>query len=736
LGGVRPFPVFTMKMTGLSLLGLALAACASLVQGSLLSGSRSTSPVEKVVKLLEELKTRLEEDEKTEQQVYDKYACWCEKTTARKSEAIEGAKSDLRALGQDILSLKGKVATLAAEIAQGTTDIATNEEAQKEATAIRSKENAAYMAETAELKQAMEALSQALRILKSATSSMAMVQASDALSSALTAAGAKVEAAIAAAPGKSLGKFTRKSPDHPSRLMLVRELGHSKVHYAPQSATIQGILQEMYQTFATDLQAADSTEADANRAFEDLMATKQEELILLQAELKKDQKDKAESEQMLAESTQAYDDTEEQMKADIEFFDQTKAGCTAKANEWTERQTLRTQELAGIQEALKILTSDDARELFGKAFQPGIAPSFFQATEVAASSTLAPVVKKAFQALKEPAAKYHNLRLATIAGKVKLAKVGHFDEVISAIDKMVEDLKAEQTADIAKRDQCVEEYHKINSTTADLKWKIEVNEATIGKLSALIEKLNGEVLETSGQIEDVKAQIVEMKDQRKAENDAFLEAKKDDEDAIVLLNQAKDAISAYYAEHNIDLGKIQLVQQEPEFKKSQDQAPDADFSDKAHRKGESKGVLSILSMLAEDLANEIKVAQKAEEAAQLDFESALAAAATLQEKLEEKRTNLKVAITNRKADKGEEESKLETNEGDLSDEEKYEQEIKPDCDFMINNFDSRAEKRTAELNGLREAKEFLAGYEPDSDLALQQSAGKLSKVTLRTVARA
>lgn len=44
------------------------------------------------------------------------------------------------------------------------------------------------------------------------------------------------------------------------------------------------------------------------------------------------------------------------------------------------------------------------------------------------------------------------------------------------------------------------------------------------------------------------------------------------------------------------------------------------------------------------------------------------------------------------------------------------EEIKPDCDFAIDNFQERMDKRTAELDGLHQAKEFLAGYQPSSAL--------------------
>merc|ERR1719329_1373843 len=109
------------------------------------------SPVEKVVQLLKDLKTKIGNDGKEDQIIYDKYACWCEKTTKRKAAFIEESQMELRALGQQILKLKGKIATLTAEIAELAAEIKANEEAQAEATAIRQKENAAYQAESVEM---------------------------------------------------------------------------------------------------------------------------------------------------------------------------------------------------------------------------------------------------------------------------------------------------------------------------------------------------------------------------------------------------------------------------------------------------------------------------------------------------------------------------------------------------------------------------------------------------------
>merc|ERR1719158_1354694 len=132
------------------------------------AAAHQDNPVTKVVELIQELKAKIEADGKAEQKVYDKFACWCEKTTARKAGAIEEAKTSIEELSEKVLNLKGKTATLKAEIAQLEKDISGNIEGTKEATTIREKETADYNKERSDLEQAIGALERAIGILTGA----------------------------------------------------------------------------------------------------------------------------------------------------------------------------------------------------------------------------------------------------------------------------------------------------------------------------------------------------------------------------------------------------------------------------------------------------------------------------------------------------------------------------------------------------------------------------------------
>merc|ERR1719262_1514487 len=190
----------------------------------------SGAVVSRVVNLIEELKAKIQQDGKVEQKLYDKYACWCETTSARKAN-----------------------------------DIHENGKQAAEATAIRQKENAAYMANKGEMEQTLGALERAINTLSGAGTKTALLQMSrpaDELSLLSTAA--SVHEAVKALPVghplsqqqlSALQAFTSDPAEY------YDQKAEKKASYNPASATIQGILKDMYDTFSMNLEK--NTEAEA-----------------------------------------------------------------------------------------------------------------------------------------------------------------------------------------------------------------------------------------------------------------------------------------------------------------------------------------------------------------------------------------------------------------------------------------------------------------------------------------
>jgi hypothetical protein len=657
----------------------------------------SGSPVERVVNLIKGVRDRAIADGEAEETMYNKYACWCETTAKRKAAAIEQAQADERRLIQSILSGKGLIATKVAEIKTDTADIAAAEDAIAKETSIRKKQNGEYMADSSETKDAIAAMEKAIEVLAKGSS---LLQLSD---------GSKhVRALLELLPASHTVKA--------QHLSLLSEFAssHDTSRYAPQSATIQGILTDMYATFASDLEDMTSTEATQNTDFEAFIDNKETEIVNLKAHRKECQETKAKAEKQLAEDTAEYDDTKAEREANIEFFDQTQEACQSKSDEWDERKSLRAEEIKGMNEALDVLTSDEARELFAKSIKPGKETMLLQ---ISSDNVMSAPASHAYSVLKKEAAKSHSLRLAMIAVNIRNAKSGHFDQVIASIETIMQTLTEENLADIKKRDECKDQYQEIESTMKDLEWKIDNNDAMIAKLTGKINDAEDEKAATIAEIENVDQQLEDMLSQRKEENTAFKAARSDDASAIELLELAKEKLTAFYKKNKIPV----FIQQGPNFAVSDDQAPDATFSDKGKRSGETKGIVSLMTMLIEELNDEIKNDTANEEKTHLEYEADRKSAKKYRAELVDKKTTLEQTIADRTQDRTDEEGDKTSNQGDHTAEVEERAGIQPDCDWIIKNFQKRATARDAEMNGLRTAKEYLAGAKVPSLLQEKKS---------------
>merc|ERR1719230_105037 len=120
--------------------------------------SKATTPMAQAVQLIEELEKQVKKDGKKEQEDFDSYACWCEKTMQRKAGDIAAAKELITETEILIKKLKGEIASHGAEIDQLQKDIAQNKKAVKEATEVRDKEHGEYAKERSESEQCIGAL--------------------------------------------------------------------------------------------------------------------------------------------------------------------------------------------------------------------------------------------------------------------------------------------------------------------------------------------------------------------------------------------------------------------------------------------------------------------------------------------------------------------------------------------------------------------------------------------------
>jgi len=306
----------------------------------------------------------------------------------------------------------------------------------------------------------------------------------------------------------------------------------------------------------------------------------------------------------------------------------------------------------------------------------------------------------------------HSKRLALIAAAVRSSSEGHFDAVIEEIDELLKTLKSEEKADIVHRDWCKEETFKNENEASRYEYKIHKTEARETKLKAQLESLETLLGKTIDEIGETNTSIKDMEDERKAEHDAFETAKADDEGAIKLLEQAVESLSSFYRNN-----PPTLLQQP----RGEDEPPAADFTDSNKSKGENKGIVAILEMLKEDLEAEVTNGIKSESESHADFERAMTKSKTVLKALLEKKANLKQSIIETNNNIDEKQQDIKDLNDLLTEEKDYLAEIKPDCDWILSEFEDRRTRRRTEMEGLTQAKAMLSGADPEGFL-LQKGA--------------
>merc|ERR1719337_798726 len=624
------------------------------------------------------------------------------------------AKASIEELTQKVLNLKGKTATLKAEIAQLEKDITANIDGANEATTIREKETADYEQQRSDLEQAIGALERAIGILTGAGEKTASaLQQAEILSvaggvrgairlmpsgdsfGAVTEDNRKLVEAFVSDPSKFYGEHA-----HFSGIQQKGPFGD----YAPASGAIQGILKGMYDSFTSDLESKNADQAMKQKQYEELSATKSAELATLQSTLEKKKETLGEDTKTMTDSSVERDETQAQLADDETFFEETKSACKAKADEWAERSRLRTEELAGINKAIEILTSDEAAATFGRA------------TSMLLQTQQRSVAKNdgkqaAFHVLKGLAGKHHSLRMAAMAAMVQTAATGHFDVVITSVDKMLAELRQEEMDDITLRDYCQAEENKVETEIEDLQHEMDTLQGLLDRLDAKKKETQADIKQTETDIAATEDAMAEALSNRNSENEDFKAALKDDIDAVALLASAIDAMTAFYKNNKLPLGLLakKAHGKGPEYSVDPDKAPETFSAPYGGRSSEGGGITSIMGYIKEDLENEIKTTKKAEAASQKEFEEQRAAATTVLNDLNAKKTSLEgmEAETDEKiADATEDkESTLTMKEN----KEKYRESLKPKCDWMKGAFDTRREKRRQEMDGLLQAKASLAG---------------------------
>jgi len=624
-----------------------------------------------------------EEGEK-EKAMFDKFMCYCKTAGGDLETSIKAGKAKIISLEELLKTGKAEMEQLEADLKEHETSRAEAKEAMAAATAMREKEAAAFAKFSEDSKTNLGALAKAIPAIE----------------------GGMAGAFLQTTAAYSLKRFTMEKAEIPDETREeVMAFLSGKGEYAPQSGQIVGILKQMEDEMAKALEEAETTEAEAIKAYDALMAAKQKEVETLNAQIEAKLTRKGELGVELAGGLNELEDTEIALKEDEKFLSELETGCATKEKEWAEVCKTRQEELVALAETIKILNDDDALELFKKTLPSA---SFLQVRESEQS-----VRQRALAVITE-AAKVR-LQSQPQLDLIALALRGNsqgFEKVIGMIDEMVANLKKEQADDEAKKEYCDKEFDASEDKKKELDLKVSDSATAIEELEGSIATLTEEIAALKAGIKALDAAVTEATEIRKTENADYKELKQSDTAAKEILAMAKNRLNKFY---NPKLYKPPV--EEPTFvqismhgaTRVAPPPPPETFGPYTKKSEESTGVIAMIDLLVKDLDKELQEAQVMEEDAQKEYEEMMAESATKRaddSKSMSDKTALKAS--EEEALMAEQEAKAAT-EKELMETLEYIHALHGECDWLLKFYDARSEARAGEIDALGKAKAVLSG---------------------------
>mmetsp|Transcript_37574 Transcript_37574/g.86822 ORF Transcript_37574/g.86822 Transcript_37574/m.86822 type:complete len:714 (-) Transcript_37574:26-2167(-) len=690
--------------------------------GLLLLGSPvfALSPITRVVELLEGLGKKVEAELKTEESLYERYVCWATTVINAKTQTNSEADSRITELKAYIEDLEAGRVELTSERQDLTEQVKGLSGDMEDATAMREQEHEDFLMAQEEMEQAIAALTKSIDVLVAATEDhqegvfMALRDSTAASSGMMDAKAFSLAMSLfSQVLGKADVEFLQKllTADVPTwDWKKLNRDATFKSGYKARSGRILEVLQELKATFTGNLAQAESTESKAQSDYESLSRAKANQKGRTSDSLNKMEVEGAARGEAKMSASEELASLQAQVEADGKFISETKSALATKKDEWQTRKVLRQEEVEAIAKAVSILHSDDARDLFKRSFKSQgfsfLTLRSASARSLSASRAEANAVNAANE-LRAAAAKTGDARLKELVTLVSSKAAGHFDAVITAIDKLVEILKKEETKDLKAKETCESERATNSRTAVKAGRTIDEHTDSIAQLKTEIAKLEAEIAASKEQIESIQDQLKEAGRIRADENAEWTKSDADDKEAAEVVQQAVDVLTAFYQENNLALLQGHQI---PVVTAGEAPPPPPPTWENAYGGaiGEHDGIISILTMIKEDILKDQGKAQSEETAAQEAYNLFVADSNFQIE-------TLRMSISHTESVKSNREGMVEnhlslrlTKKGELDDMLSTMAKLAPGCEFITVNYPVRVQNRQIELDGLYKAKTILS----------------------------
>jgi hypothetical protein len=681
------------------------------------ANAAESNPVTRVVGLLTDMKKECEKEAKEDKKIFEKYDCWCHTNEEEKTAAVESAKKSIEDLTTSIEEYIARKAQLGTEIEELEASVKEQSDALETATAMREKEKAEFLAEEADFIDARSALQQAVAVLKKVQ--LAQVDAPTALIQVRgIVSNIKFSQQYQDVMRKdfwgllsSLGEQRGDSTFLGSHGGVITGFQQQPIEggggapgaksYNAASSQIFGMLSQMLETFSKDLAASQKEELLAQVAFHDMKAAKEGEIRAATNSIAEKSDELALTSERLAQAKQDLEDTKASLAADQQFLIELDKQCSTARSEYSERLKTRMAEIMAIGEAIKILTDDDAKDLFARSEVGG--GSFLQVSSAmhgraGMTAQMKAARKRAADAILSLARRKRNVALASLAVSIKLDA---FTKVKEMCDELIAELKKQQAEEVKKYDACKADIHGNEMDTMKKESEKKDLEATISDLDGALMQLTADLDTLKQQVAENQIALKRASEDRKAENLEFQQIVADQRATVTILNKALEKLQSFYS-------KQALVEVRAHSHVGRQDPPPP--SGKAYQKSAAgSGVVSTLENIIQDAEQAEQEAVQAEQEASNAYAAYVSETNTVLETAATQITEKTISKENAEAEKVVAEKDLAAAVTELESLAGTNSALHDECDYVLKNFNIRQTARQEEIEAIQQAKQILSG---------------------------
>eukprot|EP00933_Yihiella_yeosuensis_P028994 TRINITY_DN22735_c4_g1_i1.p1 TRINITY_DN22735_c4_g1~~TRINITY_DN22735_c4_g1_i1.p1 ORF type:complete len:654 (-),score=238.17 TRINITY_DN22735_c4_g1_i1:329-2290(-) len=626
----------------------------------------AVTPMQKVVEMLGDMKSKVVADGKAEDAVFEEKVKLCSKGETDAKYEIKTGEATIEDLNAAIAKSDADITASSTRAGEITDAIAKNQADLSSATEVRKKEQADFTATITELKDSVDMLGRAIGVLKKKVSGTALLQTKDTddESGFVGALSAVLDAAVMDTRSKT------------SLLSFVSSQSPDVAAYTKKSGSIIEVLQDMKSKARMDLNKIEMDASNSRNSFELLKGSLENQVSTDQKELEQVKADGAAAaeEKATAESDLAV--TKKDLEADKQGLDKLGISCRQSAQDNAAAVKSRKEELEALEKASGVIAEKTGA---ASADQYGAA-SFIQIrNHISTPQQLHSL--EVGEMVRALAREDTSGRLEQLAANIEsLMQVSQPKDAFASVTKLLNDmiarLKNEAGAESTQKQYCDKETAKNEEKLAKLTSAKDFLQAKIDKKDSKATTLASEVAQLKKDLAELATLQAEMEADRQKEKKIFEETQKNLSDGLEGVNTALKILRDFYGSKNTDA---------------------------------ATGVLSLLEVVQSDFSRAEVESQTEEDSAAENYKQvSLNNANTKLAKTADVQYKTKAAAALRKASQ-DLISDREANEAELEAVLQYKESLAQQCTESKESYGERVAKREEEIEGLKGALKAMGG---------------------------